>query len=774
MPSKKLAILLFSIMLITSNIARAESTQLLIDRAYYWEKLGRHDMAMLSWQELLQAVPSNAEALAAVSENQKIPQHQPAPVINARQDNATNPASGPVDKIKPSAKSAAISSENVTQEADVKPIVSPEPIANPEKTLPEVKTVEFWPELLSSGVNTQTEDAKAIHELALPQSINKESTDQQQSDPNKKSTDDAQRASHSLLADPSISALIEAPVKTEPVNAAHAVSGRQDTAMSIVQNPVAEAVKTSDQPTVKFQTAVIVTAQPPVAPIPTVQLPVHVSPDTRKKTDKIEKFDLPQGLNVNSSRSEWQATFGASQTELNAGQVGSLMTDDNPKALTERAAYWDKHGRADLAEKLRKQLVPVDSSQIEKTSSLSVKPGVISKQTPESNPAIPATSTLFDETKAAPPTNITAQGVPVADSAATQQRRNDLAGQTPKQATPKPEETTSLGSALPVYQAIPELPVDTQLGALKIDSINKAQYWEAHGRSDLAINKDIPDSRYQVSSDSAQKVTAPLEASTKPDAEETARYWDAHGRSDLAGQIRKQAAPKQDDALRLSSALPVYKAIPEVPAEAQLGAQKVEGDEKAKYWEAHGRTDLSVRLRAQLGKSEPSVSVVRRSPEDNGNGQARQSALENNLLKNPGSLQTRLDLAQIYRAADEIAKARVQIDSVLTDHPDLPEAIFASAQLYAQQRLWPETLYALEKVSPVSRTNDMGELQKTAWAHVQIDRADELVRQGKNLEAELLLRRVAVELAVNYNQTKLAEPPPLWKSVTPKRQKGKH
>ncbi|MDP1941213.1 MAG: hypothetical protein Q8K54_11295, partial [Gallionella sp.] len=97
----------------------------------------------------------------------------------------------------------------------------------------------------------------------------------------------------------------------------------------------------------------------------------------------------------------------------------------------------------------------------------------------------------------------------------------------------------------------------------------------------------------------------------------------------------------------------------------------------------------------------------------------------------------------------------------------------ASAQLYATQRLWWETLHTLDKISPVSRTTEMGKLQKMAWAHVQIDRADALVRQGNNAEAELLLRQVAAELAVNYNQTRQPEPPPLWKSAAPKAKKSK-
>jgi tetratricopeptide (TPR) repeat protein len=195
-------------------------------------------------------------------------------------------------------------------------------------------------------------------------------------------------------------------------------------------------------------------------------------------------------------------------------------------------------------------------------------------------------------------------------------------------------------------------------------------------------------------------------------------------------------------------------------------------NERAQYWEARGRSDLAVQIRQKLQVLEaaPISDGSARPGRETGNGvgsgtnNAARSALEDSLLRNPDSLKSRLDLGQIYRSTGEISKARAQIDSVLSVNPDLPEAIFASAQVYADQRLWWETLHALEKISPASRTNEMARLQKMAWAHVQIDRADALVRQGNNADAEVLLRRVAVELAVNYNQEMQPEPPALWKN----------
>jgi tetratricopeptide (TPR) repeat protein len=302
-----------------------------------------------------------------------------------------------------------------------------------------------------------------------------------------------------------------------------------------------------------------------------------------------------------------------------------------------------------------------------------------------------------------------------------------------------------------------------------------------------------------------------------------AAYWDSRGRSDLANNIRKQLTltePKQFEspdnaassgrnsanftsAVKPAAAVtPVRpEAIVSLPAAvvdrvitAQPGAggdapsgapdrtqavatpSRQELNERAQYWEARGRSDLAEQIRQKLQVLEAAPvpdGVVRQARKTAGASDATRSALEDSLLRNPDSLKSRLDLGQIYRSTGEISRARAQIDSVLSVNPDLPEAIFASAQVYSDQHLWWETLHTLEKISPASRTGEMARLQKTAWAHVQIDRADALVRQGNNADAEVLLRRVAVELAVNYNQEIQPEPPELWKNEPRGRRKAK-
>jgi tetratricopeptide (TPR) repeat protein len=305
----------------------------------------------------------------------------------------------------------------------------------------------------------------------------------------------------------------------------------------------------------------------------------------------------------------------------------------------------------------------------------------------------------------------------------------------------------------------------------------------------------VPVARSVQAVDSAENGIGFVSANpTRQELDERAKYWEARGRTDLSTRGQNQVKlAEAKPVVSVRSVVPVaapverVRTVPRtIAAEAEpvgLDAAKAtsqELDDGAQYWEARGRVDLASQLRQKLQAMEPRHAVVARNTpqtalpdleKTKNNQSVAKSVLEEALLKNPGSSQARLDLAQIYQGAGEFNKARGLIDGVLAGNPDLPVALYASAQLYAEQRLWRETLYALEKISPVSRSDEMGKLQKTAWAHVQIDRAEALVHQGNNREAEVLLRQVAVELAVNDTRRAQPETPALWTSVT--KQKAK-
>lgn len=282
-----------------------------------------------------------------------------------------------------------------------------------------------------------------------------------------------------------------------------------------------------------------------------------------------------------------------------------------------------------------------------------------------------------------------------------------------------------------------------------------------------------------------------LEVGDKPTAQqlqERAQYWESHGRSDIAAQIRARLsyqparntvvpaviAPAPAPRFRSVNIAPLAESVvaaSSAPSSSSSSSQELA--RQAQYWEAHGRDDLASQIRQKLQQLSPapaaaparSLAVVP-LPVSNSLNQpdaTSHQALENSLQHAPDSLDSRLDLAQVYRGTGNSAKARALIDGVLANEPHHPAALFASAQLYADQRQWRSSLDTLEKVRPAARTPEMANLQKIAWAHVQLDRADTLVQLGRGAEARLLLRRIALELSIATDQTSLAEPPPLWK-----------
>lgn len=302
-----------------------------------------------------------------------------------------------------------------------------------------------------------------------------------------------------------------------------------------------------------------------------------------------------------------------------------------------------------------------------------------------------------------------------------------------------------------------------------------------------------------------------LEVSDKPTAQqllERAQYWENHGRSDIAAQIRARLpyAPARSAvappvtappvvappvAAPVVTARPVVTPLAPAPTPVRrisaapstvpvasgpsslTGSQPSAQDlaQQASYWEAHGRDDLASQIRQRLQQLSPRQAAPASSlafvpaPATSLSqpAAAPHTALENSLLNSPNSQDSRLDLAQVYRGTGDTTKARALVDSVLASKPHYPAALFASAQLYGDQHRWRDSLNTLEKVPPAARTAEMANLQKIAWAHVQLDRADTLVRLGRNAEARLLLRRIALELSIDADQTALAEPPPLWK-----------
>ncbi len=476
-------------------------------------------------------------------------------------------------------------------------------------------------------------------------------------------------------------------------------------------------------------------------------------------------------------------------------------------SLLERAKYWEHHGRSDLAARARNQFEPAQQDK-------SGERGL----TDMSMHGDPAASGMTDSNLLGLPEESNGKlmlGRVVPSNQKLEERakyweaqgRPDLADKVRRLIKPSLQVTQvthepSIAERLSKIQLTIKnpLPPDTESQRELLYSGNerdvirprvaeikpssqqresRAQYWASRGRADLADKASDQFETVQVDSGSgrieqtrvlsrpltlkpvAPAVTQPQYAEVDnqprlPDAESTlqqreskARYWQSRGRDDLATKAdeREEGA----GAVRGRDDTPVTHETYARPM--QSGSPQISTRESGR---------LAVPVRSTLSNSRTSVFETRvRDSRD-----AAQSSLEDRLLIKPDSLQARLDLALIYRNAGEMAKARDQIDSVLALRPDLPEALLSSAKLYAEQHLWREALYTLDRISPAARTAEMGMLQKMTWAHVQIERADELVRLGENAEAELLLRQVATELEVHNNPEMQIEPPGLWKNTS--------
>lgn len=351
---------------------------------------------------------------------------------------------------------------------------------------------------------------------------------------------------------------------------------------------------------------------------------------------------------------------------------------------------------------------------------------------------------------------------------------------------------------------------------------DRAEYWSVRGRPDLAEQSATGQiAKARNSTDSAGFVlvgdSAALSDIVMPpqsagdqregaliagvklaqtDRRQQANYWRQHGRSDLSEALTEQSylaaysrespvvSPRDanvvarlhvtDEDVR-GEAMPMPRTLPQNYATSSLLDQKRplgtvdsflaeesrafrrDSAGSAEYWQRRGRPDLAAQLRPQLQSDlQPHPLVTRQTGQFVGDGST--STVVQSLSNYPVNAGIRLKLTS------ELSNLPAQRGVVRFSPPDLSGALFAIAQVYVDQQMWRFALQTLERISPVSRSPEIERLQRTVWAQVQIERADILVRQGRNADAQVLLKRVASELVINSNSANLADPPPLWGS----------
>ncbi len=162
---------------------------------------------------------------------------------------------------------------------------------------------------------------------------------------------------------------------------------------------------------------------------------------------------------------------------------------------------------------------------------------------------------------------------------------------------------------------------------------------------------------------------------------------------------------------------------------------------------AQGRGDEALQFANQLNSEQQSkaggINRLRgeaqaaqaRAAEARGDLGSARSLFEDALLNNPDDPWLRLDLARIYVRQGAVANARSMMDGLLATHPDMTDALYASALLSAETQDWAVGLAQLERIPVAQRTDAMTILQHRLWVHQQADLATRMARNGQSQQA---------------------------------------
>ncbi|MFM0322514.1 cellulose biosynthesis protein BcsC [Caballeronia glebae] len=138
-----------------------------------------------------------------------------------------------------------------------------------------------------------------------------------------------------------------------------------------------------------------------------------------------------------------------------------------------------------------------------------------------------------------------------------------------------------------------------------------------------------------------------------------------------------------------------------------------------------------------------------RAAEARGDLGAARSLFEDALLNNPDDPWLRLDLARIYVRQGAVGNARSMMDGLLATHPDMTDALYASALLSAETQDWSAGLAQLERIPSAQRTSAMTALQHRLWVRQQAELATRAAAAGQRQQAFTILRRAEPVAAGN-------------------------
>ncbi|KWF72297.1 cellulose biosynthesis protein BcsC [Burkholderia pseudomultivorans] len=129
-----------------------------------------------------------------------------------------------------------------------------------------------------------------------------------------------------------------------------------------------------------------------------------------------------------------------------------------------------------------------------------------------------------------------------------------------------------------------------------------------------------------------------------------------------------------------------------------------------------------------------------RQAEARGDLGAARSLFEDALAGSPDDPWLRLDLARVYVRQGAVASARSMMDGLLAEHPDMPDALYASALLAEQTQDWTTGLQRLDRIPAAQRTAAMTALQHRLWVGQQVALATRMAQQGRRTQALGVLR----------------------------------
>ncbi|WP_250453685.1 cellulose synthase subunit BcsC-related outer membrane protein [Caballeronia sp. ATUFL_M2_KS44] len=130
-----------------------------------------------------------------------------------------------------------------------------------------------------------------------------------------------------------------------------------------------------------------------------------------------------------------------------------------------------------------------------------------------------------------------------------------------------------------------------------------------------------------------------------------------------------------------------------------------------------------------------------RAAEARGDLGAARSLFEDALLNVPDDPWLRLDLARIYVRQGAVGNARSMMDGLVATHPDMTDALYASALLAAETQDWSAGLAQLERVPAAQRTPAMTALQHRLWVQQQAELATRAANAGQRAQAIAILQR---------------------------------